>query len=94
MEFKKYSPETIAELLIYIADHEQLACVDSLNSFTKAEVRHVMHELANNLKEIAGAHPITRRETVKSDLTDNVFKVISKLSPQEENLLFKSFKIS
>lgn len=95
MEFKKHSSDTVAELLIYLADHEDFSSLKGLKEFSKSEVKNLFHELANHLKEVSVNEPLLRKETVKNrDLTDNMHKVIAKLSPHEENLLFRSFRIS
>ncbi|HLD43835.1 MAG TPA: hypothetical protein VJC18_00250 [bacterium] len=95
MEFKKFSPEVVAELLIFLADHEDFNSINGLAPITKQEVKGLLKEIADNLKEHLDKQVVSRKETVKqSDLTDNVYKVISRLTPHEENQLFKTFKIS
>ncbi|MCP5464948.1 MAG: hypothetical protein H7A33_07995 [Deltaproteobacteria bacterium] len=92
---QKYSAETVAELLIHLAQNENFSSLKNIGAFTKKDVTAILNDLASDLKEQASKQPLTTRESVKqSDLTDNVHRVISKLSPQEESILFKSFKIS
>ncbi len=95
MEFKKYSPDTIAELLIFLADNESFSSLKGLPSFSKAEVSSILHEVANNLKSASHNQITISKDSVKQkEMTDNIHKVISKLTPHEENILLKSFKIS
>jgi len=95
MKFKKFSPETVAELLIHLAEKENFDSLKGITEFSKKDVQKLFAEIADQLKELSENEPHMRKEHVsQKDLTDNVYKVISRLSPQEENLLFKTFKIS
>lgn len=95
MEFKNFSPETVAELLIYLADNDKFDSLKNLKEFSKGDVTNVLRELADQLKTVAATQPVLKKENVRQkDLTDNINRVVGKLTPHEENLLFKSFKIS
>lgn len=95
MEFQRHSPEAVAELLIYLADHERFESLKGLGEFSQKEVKNLFYEMANQLKEVSQKQPLVRRTAVNDrDLTDNIHKVITNLSPYEENVLFKSFRIS
>jgi len=95
MKFSKFSLETVSELLVYLADHEKFNSLSKLQSFNKSDVTQLFRELADNINEQAKKHPVLSRDAIsQKELTDNTHKVIGNLSPQEENILFKSFRIS
>lgn len=95
MQFKKYSPDTIAELLIYLADHEKFSSLAKLKEFTRAEVSQIFRDMADQLLEHAKNQPLVNKQALRNqEIPDSLNKVIANLSPYEENILFKSFKIS
>lgn len=95
MKFAKYSPDTIAELLIHLAEHETFPSLKGTKNFSDADVKEIFNDMAGQLMEESKDIPIMRKSQVKQqDLPYKTHKVISKLSPQEEEILFKTFKIS
>lgn len=94
MKFSKFSGETIAELLVYLADNEEFTSLNGIKSFEKQDVKQVFVELAKKLQEEAEAEPVMRKSQVtQKQWGQNTSKVISELSPNEEKELLKSFKI-
>lgn len=94
MKFKDYNLETIAELLTHLAEKESFLSLRGTN-FNKEEVKALLLDMALQLKEQNDAVFMNAKEQVSQrELTDNVYKVISKLTPQEEKILFRTFKIS
>jgi hypothetical protein len=95
MNFKNYSQDMVAELLVYLADHENFDSIKTLKNISKQDVVALFQDMAGQLKEHSLKQPLMRKSHVKQeDLTDKTSKVIAKLTPQEEEILFKSFKIS
>lgn len=94
MKFSKFSGETVAELLVYLSEHEDFASLKNLKSIQKKDVVDVLRELAGQLQEQANQQPIVRKSQVTNkDLGSKTSTVIAKLTPDEENRLLKSFKI-
>lgn len=95
MKFANFSQEAVAELLIYLADHEDFKSIQDMKNITKGDVKNMLAELAEHLKEKAEKQPIMRKSQLKQkQLGVNTSQVISKLTPKEEEILFQSFRIS
>ncbi len=95
MQFKKYSPDTVAELFLYLADHEKFTSLAKLKEFSRADVSGIFREIAEQLLEhVKNVPAISKKSFRGNDIPDSLNKVIANLSPYEENILFKSFKIS
>lgn len=95
MKFEAYSHDTVAELLDFIAQHEEFESVRSIRNVTSDDIQAILREIAGQLREEAKNSPIMRKSQIRQqDLTYKTNQVISKLTPQEEEILFKSFKIS
>lgn len=85
----------VAELLIYLADNENFDSLKGLKTISKQDVVALLQDMAGQLKEHSLKQPLMRKSHVKQEhLTDKTSKVIANLTPQEEDVLFKSFKIS
>ncbi len=94
MKLKNFSADTVSELLIYLAEHEEFPSLKNLREFKKEEVCDMLKELAQSLKEAS----LTEGGFQKADLngfelSSKALSLISALSPREENILFKSFKL-
>ena len=95
MKFEKYSYETVAELLAYLAENESFDSLRAVKNVTTDELRELLQDMASQLREKAKDTPIMRKSQLqKKDLAYKTHQVISKLTPQEEEILFKTFKIS
>jgi len=95
MQFNKYSPDTVAELLIYLAENENFSSLKAISGFTKKEVSNVLGELADQLKVYAANQPIVKKESMKkTELAENASRVIANLTPHEESVLLRSFRIA
>lgn len=95
MKFTEYSPDTVAELLIYLADQEGFASLKNIKNWDKGQVKSVFYEMAQQLKSTATREPIVRKSQLnEQDFGDRTRRVMNKLTPQEEEILLKSFKIS
>lgn len=95
MKFSKYSVDMVAELLEYMADHEDFADLRGIVNLSKSDIQTVLTELAQQVRAQGGKEPLLRRSQInQSDLTANVSQVISKLSPKEEEQLLRSFRIA
>ena len=94
MEFKKFSAETVAELLEFLADHESFESINKIKNITPDDVHELMQELASGLRKPEFDKTIIQREAArKPEFSFNTSQVLDKLSAQEEDALFKSFKI-
>jgi hypothetical protein len=95
MKFSQFSPDTVAELLVYLADQESFGSLKNLKNWSRQEVKTVFVELANHLKEASNKEPMVRRSQLKpEEFGDKTRKLINKLTPEEEDILLRSFKIS
>lgn len=95
MELKTYTKDAVAELLVYLADNEDFKSAAKLKSFSNKDIKNVLRELADSIKADAARDVLVHKsELSQKDYSANLNKVVSSLSPHEENLLFKSFRIS
>lgn len=94
MKFSKFSGETVAELLRYLSQNEEFVSLKGLKTIQKKDVVELFQELASHLQDQALQQPIVRKSQVSNkDLGSKTSNVISKLTPDEEDRLLKSFKI-
>lgn len=95
MKFSKFSPDIVAELLVHLADHEAFVSVKDMPTITAADVQNMLVELADEVRANSGKEPLMRKSQLnQKDLTSRTTQAISKLTPKEEDQLFKSFRIS
>lgn len=95
MKFSKFSNEMVAELLTHLADHEKFASLKGLRDISPSDVQELFYELSSSLKENSQNQPVVSRAAVnKKDFSATTNQVISHLSPNEEDMLLKSFKIA
>lgn len=94
MKFSKFTPEMVSELLVHLADHERFSSLKPLH-LAKGDIQNMLHEIADQIKEVTQNGPVVNRSQIKKeDFTSQTSRVISHLSPLEEDILLKSFKIS
>ena len=94
MKFKKFSPNTVAELLTFLAEHENFESTREIKNISREDVRLVFSEISTQLKEVAQKQPVLNKFELKKEiLTEKTNQVLSNLAPHEEEALFKSFKI-
>lgn len=95
MKFKNFTKEAVCELLLYLAENEEFQSVKSLKGIKKEDVYGVLQEIADQLKqEVTGEEGLNQRPHYPDfNLSPKAMALISSLSPREEMLLFKSFKI-
>ena len=94
MKFKNVTKEAVCELLLYLADQEEFESLKSLKSFTKEEVQEVLREIVVQLREELTEEGGNQRPHYQEyNLSPKALSLISCLSPREEMLLFKSFKL-
>lgn len=88
------SREAVTELLLFLAENESFASLSALKGLTVEDVQEVIRELALQLKEEVTEEGAPQRPQYSSfKLTPKAMALISALSPREEMLLFKSFKL-
>lgn len=94
MKFSNISKEAVSELLNYLAEHEEFTSMNALRAFSKQEIREVLYEISRQLKsEVIEEGPHQRPHYPDYHLSPKALALISCLSPREEMLLFKSFKL-
>ncbi|HBF12738.1 MAG TPA: hypothetical protein DDW49_05025 [Deltaproteobacteria bacterium] len=95
MKFKDLSPEAVAELLNFLADHEEFESLKNLKGiFTREEVAGILKEVSVQIRTQASEEePVQKPDYSEQSLSPKAMSLISSLSPREEMLLFKSFKL-
>lgn len=94
MELKIMPKETVAELLFFLAEHEEFASIqEHLASGVGVEdVRSALKELAEVLRREAVLEADSQYNPQKDNkLSDEAKKIISYLSPGEEKTLLTAF---
>lgn len=95
MKFTKFSSDMVAELLTHLADYEKFASLKGINNVTKIDIQTMLGELAEQVRATSDRQPIVRKSQLSNkDLAQKTSHAISKLTPKEEELLLKSFRIS
>lgn len=93
MKFKHMNPDAVCELLIHLAEHEDFKSIKALG-LKEDDVRDVLHEMAAQLKlAITAETSGTRPDYSQLNLSTEAMSLLSSLSPREEMLLFKSFRL-
>ena len=95
MKFKDLSQEAVAELLYFLADNEDFSSLKNLKGMvSKNEVMEVLKEIADQIKiQATEEDPVQKPDYTEQNLSPKALSLISCLSPREEMLLFRSFKI-
>ena len=93
MKFKNFSQDVVAELLLHLAENEDFSSIKSLKAFTKEEVVEILNEISIGLKNEITLEAGPKVDFNNFDLSTQAQSLISCLSPREEMILFKSFKI-
>lgn len=95
MKFKNFSKEAVSELLVYLSESEEFQSIRAVTGFSKKDVCEVLEEIAIQLKqESVTEEGMNQRPNYPDfNLSPKAMALISSLSPREEMLLFKSFKI-
>lgn len=87
--------ETLAELLLFLAENEEFASVSKLlhEGITPEEIRAAFREVAIGLRQEAAAEASKQGYDAKKDrlLTKESKTIISYLSPGEERTLLTAF---
>ena len=94
MKFQNFSNEVVSELLGFLADHEEFNSVKAMGEFSTDEVKSILHQLSKQLRE-QGLEDMSADKPRYEDLSlsPKALSLISCLSPREEMLLFKSFRV-
>lgn len=94
MKFTQMSREAVCELLVFLAENEEFPSVKALKNLSTEEVSQALTELAEGLRsEAAAEEPAAKANYNTRELSEKTLNLIGSLSPKEEMLLFKSFKI-
>lgn len=89
------SREAVTELLLFLADNEAFPSLSGLKGLTREDVSEVLREMAFQLRdEVTDGDGSSQRPQYSSfKLSPKAMALISALSPREEMLLFKSFRL-
>ncbi len=84
---------TLSELLLFLAEHEDFHSIESLGSFTSAQVREALKDLAFSLRKQASEEQSSAKIDFKhfEELSPKVKQVLSTLTPRECQTLFQHF---
>ena len=94
MKFKNMSREAVTELLLYLAENEPFSSLTAFKGLNLEDVQEVFREMAFQLKEEVTEEGGSQRPQYSSfNLSPKAMALISALSPREEMLLFKSFRL-
>ena len=94
MKFKNHSHEAISELLLFLAEKESFESLKGVREFKKEEVADILKEIAMALRDESLTDGGSQKADLSSfELTSQALSLISSLSPREETILFKSFKL-
>lgn len=94
MKFSKATKEAVTELLTLLADQEDFKSLSAAQGFEKEEIKEVLLEIATQLKKEADEEvPSGRVNYNDFEFTPKALSLISCLSPREEQLLFKTFRL-
>jgi hypothetical protein len=87
--------QALSELIFYLAEHEEFRSIESLGTFTTAEVKNALRELAFQLRREADQEQDLSKMDYKhlDELSPKVKQVLSTLTPREFQTLFKQFGI-
>ena len=95
MDIKTMPKETLAELLLFLAENEEFSSLQKLldGEFTPDEVQAAFRELAVGLRQEAIQETSQQIQDAKNDsfLTKKTKTIISSLSPIEEKTLLTVF---
>lgn len=94
MKIQTFPKETLAELLLFLAENEEFSSVQNLlvEGVTLAQVRGALRELACELKREASTENGNSYNPQKdSKLSKEAKAIISYLSPSEEKSLLQAF---
>lgn len=95
MKFSKFSTDMVAELLVYLADHDKFESLKGFRDISRADVQNVLEELAEQVQQSGERQPLVRKTQLSDkELAQKTTQVISKLTPREEEILLRSFRIS
>ena len=94
MKFKNFTKEAVCELLCFLAEHEDFGSLKELKGLSKEEVAEIFMEIVLHLREdMIDEGPNHRLDHSGFNLSPKSLSLISCLSPREEMLLFRSFKL-
>lgn len=90
---KRMPKETLAELILFISENENFSSVSKNlhGSFTVAEVRAALRELASEIAREAGNEHIAHGPHAESELSSKAKEIITLLPKSESQRLLAAF---
>lgn len=97
MQFKDFNAEAVCEMLLYLADYEEFHSLKEVGISPK-EAKDILRELVFLIKsEVGSSEEVVSYQQKASysslEISSQAQSLISCLSPREEMLLFRSFKL-
>ncbi len=91
----KIPKDTLAELLVFLAENEAFNSVEKLGTFSKEEVRFAIKELAGQMKKEFDHESSNKAIDLKKikGIDKRTREILSTLSPRESKLLLRAFSI-
>jgi hypothetical protein len=84
--------DTLAEVLLYLADKEIFPSLKPLGTITPAKLKAALKELAERLKQEARSEaPAEELEQLEKSLKKPHQEILSELHPEEKERLLRSF---
>jgi hypothetical protein len=84
--------DTLAEVLLYLADKEIFPSIKGLGTISPAQLKNALKELALKLKQEArNETPLEDMENLEKSLKKPHQEILSELQPEEKHRLLKSF---
>jgi len=95
MAFSKFEPEMVCELLVLLSEKGDFSRISSeYKDLKDSDIRLVLKEISDYMsKRLIEETPSSRPQYGQLNLSQKAMSVVSCLSPREEMILFKSFKI-
>lgn len=95
MTFKKFEPEMVCEFLLLLAEKGDFSKItDEFSDIRESDIHLILKEVSEFIrKKMVEEVPQQRPQYSQLNLSSKAMSVVSCLSPREEMILFKSFKI-
>ena len=94
MKFKHFSKEEAIEVLTYLAADETFVSLKQVGEIKVDHVRELMRELAQHIEKEIDAERIEVTEMVADGLSAQARHLLSTLSPREERVMRRSFRLN
>lgn len=94
MRLKEYSKEEAAEILSYLAKEDPFLSLNGTKWIRVEQVRKLLQEISEHLEQEAQGERTEEVDFMNEGLSLQAKQILSTLSPREERLLLRSFKVN